>query len=75
MNLADVFLVKIKNVSPLRLPLVMPPDAQRVSDKEVPKVIWARLWVPTIEDRGAHYKSLPGAGGGGGAVKVLNTQK
>lgn len=36
MNLADVFLVKIKIVSPIRLPLAMLPDAQRVSDKEAP---------------------------------------
>lgn len=36
MNPADVFLVKIKIVSPIRLPPAMLPDAQRVSDKEAP---------------------------------------
>lgn len=36
MNPADVFLVKIKIMSPIRLPLAMLPDAQRVSDKEAP---------------------------------------
>lgn len=38
MNLTDVFLVKIKIVGPLMLPLAMPPDAQRVADKEAPTV-------------------------------------
>lgn len=36
MNLADVFLVKIKIVRPIMLPLAMLPDVQRVSDKEAP---------------------------------------
>lgn len=27
--------------------------------KRHPLVIWARLWVPTIHDREAHYKGLP----------------
>lgn len=36
MNLTDVFLVEIKIVSPIMLPRVMPPDAQRVYDKEAP---------------------------------------
>ena len=36
MNPADVFLVKIKIVSPIMLPLAMLPDAQRVSDKGAP---------------------------------------
>lgn len=35
MNLTDVFLVKIKIVSPIMLPPVMPPDAQRMSDKGI----------------------------------------
>lgn len=37
MSLTDVFLVKIKIRSPIPLPLAMPPDAQRVSDKEAPR--------------------------------------
>lgn len=36
MNLTDVFLVKIKIVRPIMLPRAMPPDAQRVYDKEEP---------------------------------------
>lgn len=34
MNLTDVFLVKIKILSPIMLPSVMSPDAQCVSDKD-----------------------------------------
>lgn len=36
MNVTDVFLVKIKIESPLTLPPVTPPDAQRASDREAP---------------------------------------
>lgn len=38
LNLTDVFLVKIKIVSPILLPMMMPPDAQHVSEKEAPVV-------------------------------------
>lgn len=36
MSLTDVFFVKIKIVRHITLTLVMPPDAQRMSDKEAP---------------------------------------
>lgn len=53
---------------------VTPGDAARctgcVWQKRHPLVIWARLWVPTIHDRGARYKGLPKGG-----RQVLNTQK
>lgn len=58
MNLTDVFLVKIKIVSPIMLPPVMTPDAQRVSDKEAPSshlslAAGSNNSLPGLPERGA----------------------
>lgn len=67
MNLTDVFLVKIKIVRPIVLPRAMPPDAQRVYDKEAP--------TGHLSQAVGSNNSLPALAWEGGSAQVLNTQK
>lgn len=67
MNLTDVFLVEIKIVRPIMLPRAMPPDAQRVDDKEAP--------TGHLSQAVGSSNSLPALAWEGAPAQVLNTQK
>lgn len=63
MSLTDVFLVKIKIVSRITLPPAMPPDAQRVSDKEAARGHLSQAAGSNNSGRGSSLHGLASEGG------------
>lgn len=62
MNVTDVFLVKIKILSPITLLPAMSPDAQRVSNKDTPYGHLSQAAGSNNSWQGARDKGLPERG-------------